>query len=135
MSSAILFIPNPANRFSRLSRRHTQLWEHAFVGSQVASLGADFQRAVQQGNVMRAEAAARPLGQLPLGQALRLLFLYAEKDPIKFERAALRWLARYVTEGKAVSLLKTQLALSALAELRAGEREAAGKLLIELVRR
>jgi hypothetical protein len=35
-----------------------------------------------------------------------LLFLYAEKEPVKFERAALRWLARYATEGKAVSLLK-----------------------------
>lgn len=44
-------------------------------------------------------------------------------------------LGRYVTERKAVSLLKAQLALSALAELRAGEREAAAKLLAELVRR
>jgi hypothetical protein len=105
------------------------------VGSQIASLGADFERAVQQGNVMRAEAAARQLGRLPLDQALKLLFLYIEKEPIKFERAALRWLARYVTEGKAVSLLKTQLALSALAELRAGERETAAKMLAELVRR
>jgi hypothetical protein len=73
-------------------------------------------------------------GQLPLDQALKLLF-YIEKEPIKFERAALRWLARYVTEGEAVSLLKAQLALSALAELRAGEREAAAKMLTELVRR
>jgi hypothetical protein len=39
------------------------------------------------------------------------------------------------TEGEAVSLLKAQLALSGLAELRAGEREAAVKLLIELARR
>jgi hypothetical protein len=59
---------------------------------------------------MRAEAAARQLGHLPLDQALKLLFLYIEKEPIKFERAALRWLVRYVTEGKAVSLLKAQLA-------------------------
>jgi hypothetical protein len=95
------------------------------VGSEIASLGADFQRAIQRGNIMRAEAAARQLGQLSLDNALRLLFLYAEREPIKFERAALRWLARYVTEGKAVSLLKTQLALAALSELRAGEREAA----------
>jgi hypothetical protein len=105
-----------------------------FLASEIASLGADFQRAVQQGNVMRAEAAARQIGRLSLEHALRLLFLYAEKEPIKFERAALRWLARYVTEGKAVSLLKAQLALAALAELRAGEREAAAKLLTELVR-
>jgi hypothetical protein len=61
--------------------------------------------------------------------------VYIEKEPIKFERAALRWLARYVTEGKAVSLLKAQLALSALAELRAGEREAAAKMLTKLVQR
>jgi hypothetical protein len=104
------------------------------VGSEIASLGADFQRAVQQGNVMRAEAAARQLGQLTLDNALRLLFLYAEKEPIKYERAALRWLGRYVTEGRAVSLLKAQLALAALSELRAGEREAAAKLLAELAR-
>jgi hypothetical protein len=47
----------------------------------------------------------------------------------------LRWLGRYVTEGKAVSLLKAQLALAALSELRAGEREAAAKVLTELARR
>jgi hypothetical protein len=61
--------------------------------------------------------------------------VYIEKEPIKFERAALRWLARYVTKGKAVSLLKAQLALSALAALRAGEREAAAKMLTKLVQR
>jgi hypothetical protein len=38
-------------------------------------------------------------------------------------------------KGKAVSLLKTQFALAALSELRAGSREAAAKLLTELVRR
>jgi hypothetical protein len=64
-----------------------------------------------------------------------LLFLYAEKEPIKYERAALRWLDRYVTEGKGVSLLKAQLGLAALEELRTGSREAAATLLTELVRR
>jgi hypothetical protein len=84
---------------------------------------AIFKRAVKRGNIVLAEATARELGKLSLEEALGLLFLYAEKEPIKFERAALRWLARYVTEGKAVSLLKAQLALSALAELRVGERD------------
>jgi hypothetical protein len=41
---------------------------------------------------MRAKAAAP-----------ELVVLYAEKEPIEFERAALRWLARYVTEAKAGS--------------------------------
>ena len=49
---------------------------------------------------MRAEAAARQLGQLSLEHALRLMLLYAEKEPAKYERAALRWLSRYVTEAE-----------------------------------
>jgi hypothetical protein len=93
-----------------------------------------FKRAVERGNLVMAEATAREIGRLTLEEALLLVFLYAEKEPLKFERAALRWLARYVTEGKAVSLLKAQLALSALAELRAGEREAAANMLRELAR-
>jgi hypothetical protein len=96
---------------------------------------AIFSRAIEHGTLLVAEASAREIGSLTLEEALRLLFLYAEKEPIKFERAALRWFVRYVSEGKAVSLLKAQLALPALAELRAGEREAAAKLLTELVRR
>jgi hypothetical protein len=47
----------------------------------------------------------------------------------------LRWFVRYLDEGKGVSLLNAQLALSALGELRAGEREQAAKLLTELARR
>ena len=78
---------------------------------------AIFQRAIERGNPVAAEASAREIKRLTLEEALRLLFLYAEKEPIKYERAALRWLARYVSDGKAVSLLKAQLALSALAEM------------------
>jgi hypothetical protein len=96
---------------------------------------AIFKRAIERGNIVVAEATARELGRLTLEEALSLLLLYAEHDPIKFERAALRGLGRYVTQGNAVSLLKAQLALSALAELRAGERESAAKLLTELARR
>ena len=92
------------------------------MGSEIASLGADFQRAVKQRNVLGAEAAARQLGQLTLENALRLLFLYAEKEPIKYERAALHWLGRYVTEGKAVSLLKAQLVVAGRA-VRAANRQ------------
>jgi hypothetical protein len=36
---------------------------------------------------------------LPLEDALKLLHLYAERGSPKFERAALRWLERYLTEG------------------------------------
>jgi hypothetical protein len=57
------------------------------------------------------------------------------KDPDRYERAALRWLNRYLTEGKAVTLLRAHLALAARAELRAGEREHAARLLVELATR
>ena len=65
---------------------------------------------------------------------MRLLFLYAEKEPIKYERAALRWLCRYLAESQDVSLPKAQLAASALAELRHGDGQHAAKLLSELAR-
>lgn len=59
---------------------------------------AIFKRAVERGNLVMAEATAREIGRLTLEEAVRLLFLYAEHDPIKFERAAVRWLARFVNE-------------------------------------
>jgi hypothetical protein len=94
---------------------------------------AIFKRAIERGNVLVAEATAREIG-LSLEEALQLVLLYAAYEPAKLERAALRWFRRYLDEGEGVSLLKAQLALSALAELRAGEREQAAKVLSGLVR-
>jgi hypothetical protein len=37
---------------------------------------------------------------MPLEDALQLVNLYAERSPPKYERAALRWLERYVSEGR-----------------------------------
>jgi hypothetical protein len=93
---------------------------------------AIFSRVIEKGNLVIAEATAREITNLTLEEALRLLFLYAEKDAARYDRTALRWLARYVRDGKDVTLLKAQLALSALAELRGGERQHAAKLLVEL---
>ena len=55
---------------------------------------------------------------------------YTEAEPAKFERAALRWHARFVTESSP-SLLRAQIALAALGELRRGS-ETAKRLLGEL---
>ena len=57
--------------------------------------------------------------------------LYAEVEPAKFERAALRWHARFVSEA-APSLLQAQIALAALGELQAGS-EQTKKVLLGLV--
>lgn len=46
-----------------------------------------------------AEDAARELPNLPLEEALQLVHLYAERGSPKYERAALRWLERYLVEG------------------------------------
>jgi hypothetical protein len=80
-----------------------------------------------------AEATAREFA-LSLDEALQLLLLYAAYEPAKVERGGLRWFARYLEEGKDVTLFKAQMALTALAELRAGEGEQAAKLLSELAR-
>ena len=44
-------------------------------------------------------AAARELPNLPLEDALQLVDLYAERGSPKYEKAAMRWLERYLSEG------------------------------------
>ena len=46
-----------------------------------------------------AEDAARELPNLPLEDLLQLVHLYAELGSPKYEKAAMRWLERYLTEG------------------------------------
>lgn len=43
--------------------------------------------------------AARELPNLSLQDALQLVHLYAERGSPKYEKAALRWLERYLAEG------------------------------------
>jgi hypothetical protein len=64
------------------------------------SPGAIFWRAIQRGNVVIAESVAREFPTLPLDHALALTYLYAEKHDRRFERAALRYLERYLSESK-----------------------------------
>ena len=93
-----------------------------------------FKRAVERGNVVIAEPTARELG-LTLEEALQLVLLYAAYEPAKLERAALRWLIRYLDEGNGVTLLRAQVALAALGQLRGDAHDGAAKLLMELARR
>ena len=46
-----------------------------------------------------AEDAARELPKLSLEDAVQLVHLYAEQGSPKYEKAALRWLGRYLDEG------------------------------------
>jgi hypothetical protein len=58
-----------------------------------------FRRAIERGALWMAEDAARELPNLPLEDALQLVHLYAERGSPKFERAAMRWLERFLVEG------------------------------------
>jgi hypothetical protein len=58
---------------------------------------------------------------LSLADALMLCELLANADPARSERAALRWLQRFIDE-RLPPLSEVALAASALAELRHGHR-------------
>ncbi len=60
--------------------------------------GARLQRALAAGNLIAAEQAAFEVPFVPLAQARALVELYAEKGDRKFERAALKYLRRYLAE-------------------------------------
>ena len=61
-------------------------------------LGRDLLAHDPAGNVIVAETAAREFEVLPLDYALALVYLYADKRDRRFERAALRYLERYLAE-------------------------------------
>jgi hypothetical protein len=77
--------------------------------------------AVQKGNLRQAEIAAREMGGLSLYDALALRELLAGPDPARFERAAVRWLQRFI-DGRLPPLAEVALAATALAEVRYGDR-------------
>ena len=62
--------------------------------------GARLQRALAAGNLTAAEQAAFEVAFVALAQARSLVELYAEKGDPKYERAALKYLARYLAEGE-----------------------------------
>ena len=75
-----------------------------------------FRRAIERRALWMAEDAARELPNLPLEEALPLVHLYAERGSPKYEKAAMRWLERYLDEG-APSLEKFAGIVASLAAL------------------
>jgi hypothetical protein len=60
--------------------------------------GARLQRALAARNLAAAEQAAFELAFISLAEARELVELYAENGDPKYERAALKYLARYLAE-------------------------------------
>jgi hypothetical protein len=73
------------------------------------------------------------MGGLSLADALLLCELLANTDPARYERAALRWLLRFINE-RSPPLTEAAIAASALAELRHGNRNVGVEALKRLIR-
>jgi hypothetical protein len=56
---------------------------------------ARFRRALRSGNAHLALSAAAELRHVDLADALSLVLLIRDGDPLRYERAAVRWLSRY----------------------------------------
>ena len=93
-----------------------------------------FQRAIHARHIQNAETAAREMGGLSLADALLLCELLAKTDVARYERAALRWLQRFIDE-RLPPLAEVALAASALAELRHGRRSIGVEALKSILRR
>jgi hypothetical protein len=57
-------------------------------------------RAIERRALWLAEDAAREMRDLSLEKALQLVHLYAERGSPKYEKAAMRFLRRYLDEGE-----------------------------------
>jgi hypothetical protein len=74
-----------------------------------------FRRALDRRNVSEALSAASEIQVIGLVEALELTLLLADRDPAKYERAALRWHARFMREVPNVEMRESQAILSLLA--------------------
>jgi hypothetical protein len=74
------------------------------------------------------------MGGLSLADALPLCELLAKTDVARYERAALRWLQRFI-DYRVPPLTEVALAASALGELRLGRRNVGVEALKRLLRR
>ena len=65
---------------------------------------ARFRRALQSGNLTLVRAAAAELPAVSLDDALHVCVLLRDREPERYERAAVRWIARFCVERREVSL-------------------------------
>jgi hypothetical protein len=84
-------------------------------------------------SALDAISAAKAMGGLSLGDALALCVVMAQRSPAQFNRAAGRWISRFLEETPDASVEEVQLVTAALSALRATP-ELARPVLRELVR-
>ncbi len=93
-----------------------------FVTSE-GSAYSRFRRALDTGNELLIIATARELPQVSLADALRVVLLFRDGEPDRYERACVRWLGRFALEAHGVTITAIRAAAEALDVLpeRAGE--------------
>ena len=101
--------------------------EHVFVTSN-GSAYARFRRSLGTGNLHLVRAAAAELPTVRLDDALDVCALMAAQEPERFERAALRWLARFCLERRGATIIHVQKAAQAFERLPADPAGAVGVL-------
>jgi hypothetical protein len=87
-----------------------------------------FRRALERGNLQLVRAAAGELPAIRLDDALRVCLLIRDHDPDRYERAALRWVARFAVEARDATFGDVQAAVAALASLPGEPDEAMSQL-------
>ena len=91
-----------------------------------------FRRALAARNPLLVTAAALELGRLSLADALAVCLVFRDSDRERYERAAVRWHARFCHETAGVTVQDAQLALAALTALTGPARHGAARVLAEL---
>jgi hypothetical protein len=91
-----------------------------------------FRRALDHGNTLQALSAAAELKHVALSDALEIVLLLARNDPSRFQRAALRWHARYCQELRVQDPCEAQATLALLFMLAGPSAAAAARALAEL---
>jgi hypothetical protein len=81
------------------------------------SAHARFRRALKTGNLTLIRNAAAELPRVDLGDALEVCVAIRQAEPERFERAALRWLARFCAERGEATLAQVQSAAWAFEHL------------------
>ena len=93
---------------------------------------ARFRRALRSGSPTLVTAAASELPSLTLVDAMAVCLVYAQHDSDRFDRAIVRWHARFCLEARGMEPGAAQLALSAALALRRPEAPAAARVLAEI---
>ena len=91
-----------------------------------------FQRAIKRRHLRATEMAAKEMGQLSLIDALTLVACYARTGSPKFDKAAVRWLAR-LAEERDTTLCDIRLTANALEALRTKHHDLAEKVLLRFL--